>query len=191
MPATIVCLYRFPRSKTDFRLSSIPKRVTRHNASARSDNAKVPSCRRLPPPVTICRDIRKGSNALFCERNPIALVASIPLSDNGPLLAAFGAVVGFIFFFLAYLLGRRLFGPGALGFGDVTMATMMGAMLGFQRIFFALVLGILLAGLWGLIVLLSRRGSRRTYFAYGPFLALGGMVMIIWGNQIYAWFTST
>ena len=120
-----------------------------------------------------------------------ALIASFFLTDNNLRLALAGAVAGFIFFYLAYLLGRRLFGPGALGFGDVTLATMMGAMLGFQRIFFALVLGILLAGVFGLLALASRRASRRTYFPYGPFLAIGGITTIIWGDQIYHWVTGT
>jgi leader peptidase (prepilin peptidase)/N-methyltransferase len=121
----------------------------------------------------------------------LALLASFLLTDNNIQLAIVGAVAGFIFFYLAYLLGRKLFGPGALGFGDVTLAMMMGAMLGFQRIFFALILGILLAGLFGLLALASRRASRRTYFPYGPFLAIGGITMIIWGDQIYHWVTGT
>lgn len=120
-----------------------------------------------------------------------ALVASFVLSDSGPWLALVGGLVGFVFFFLAYLLGQRLFGPGALGFGDVTLATMMGLMLGFQRIFFALVLGILLAGLWSLLGLLSGRMGRRAYFAYGPFLAIAGIATIIWGDRFYTWFTGT
>ncbi|MFN2224576.1 MAG: A24 family peptidase [Chloroflexota bacterium] len=121
----------------------------------------------------------------------VALVLSFFLTDNGPLLALAGGLVGFVFFFLAYLLGQRLFGPGALGFGDVTLATMMGLMLGFRYVFFALVLGILLAGLWSLLGLLSGRMSRRAYFAYGPFLAAAGIVTIIWGDRFYAWFTNT
>lgn len=117
----------------------------------------------------------------------LALLASFVLSDNSPLLALAGGLVGFVLFYLAFLLGQRLFGPGALGFGDVTLATTMGLMLGFHRIFFALALGILLAGLWSLVGLLSGRMSRRAYFAYGPFLAVAGIVMIIWGDQIYEW----
>ena len=34
-----------------------------------------------------------------------------------------------------------MFGPGALGYGDVKLSLAMGAMLGFHRIFFALILG--------------------------------------------------
>jgi prepilin signal peptidase PulO-like enzyme (type II secretory pathway) len=120
-----------------------------------------------------------------------ALVASYPLEDNTIRLALVGGAVGFVLFFLAYQLGQRLFGPGALGFGDVTLATTMGLMRGFHRIFFALVLGILLAGLWSLVGLLTGRISRRSYFAYGPFLAVAGIVTIIWGDRLYAWVIGT
>ena len=118
-----------------------------------------------------------------------ALVASFPLTDNAIYVALVGAVAGFVFFYLAYLIGERFFGRGALGFGDVTLAMMMGAMLGFKLIFFALILGILLAGLWGAVALLTGRLQRRSYFAYGPFLAAAGIIFIIWGNQIFDWVT--
>lgn len=101
-----------------------------------------------------------------------------------------GAATGFIIFFLIFFLGERLFGRGAIGFGDVTLATMLGAMLGFKLIFFALIFGILLAGLWAILVLATRQASLRSYFAYGPFLAISGIVMIIWGEQIFNWITT-
>lgn len=117
-----------------------------------------------------------------------AFIASFILADNGPLLAVTGALVGFLLFLVAYLAGRRLFGPGAFGFGDVTLATMMGMMLGLQLIFFALILGVLLAGLWSLVGLLTRRLSRRAYFAYGPFLAVAGIFMMLFGEQFLDWY---
>jgi leader peptidase (prepilin peptidase)/N-methyltransferase len=119
-----------------------------------------------------------------------ALLASFILTRMTFGLSIVGAATGFIIFFLLFFLGERLFGRGALGFGDVTLATMLGAMLGFQLIFQALVFGILLAGLWAILVLATRQGSRRSYFAYGPFLAISGIVMVIWGEQIYNWFTT-
>ncbi|MCI0398324.1 MAG: A24 family peptidase [Chloroflexi bacterium] len=120
----------------------------------------------------------------------VALAASLIVSDNSLLSALVGAAFGLVFFYLAFLIGQKLFGSGALGFGDVTLAMTLGAMLGFHRIIFALVLGILLGGLWGLFALASGRISRRTHFAYGPFLAVGGMVMIIWGMQVVNWYTN-
>ena len=116
----------------------------------------------------------------------MAILLSFVLTDTNIRQSLVGAAIGFLFFYVAYLIGRRLFGPGALGFGDVTLAMTMGAMLGFQRIFFALSIGILLAGAWGLIALISGRMQRRSYFAYGPFLAIGGILSIIFGNQMYS-----
>jgi prepilin signal peptidase PulO-like enzyme (type II secretory pathway) len=60
----------------------------------------------------------------------------------------------------------------------------MGAMLGLHRILFALVLGILLGGLWSVLALATGRMTRRSHFAYGPFLALGGLAMIAWGQTV-------
>lgn len=118
-----------------------------------------------------------------------ALVASFFLYQMTVALSIVGALTGFIIFFSLFFVGQKLFGRGALGFGDVTLATMLGAMLGFQLILLTLVFGILLAGLWSLIILITRKGSLRSYFAYGPFLALSGILMIIWGEQILNWFS--
>jgi prepilin signal peptidase PulO-like enzyme (type II secretory pathway) len=120
----------------------------------------------------------------------IAMVVSVPLSQSSIWLALVGAALGFALFFLAFLLGKRLFGSGALGFGDVMLAMMLGAMVGLQ-IIFVLILAILLGGLYGLAGLLSGRLGRGSYFAYGPFLAVAGIIMIIWGSQFLDWYLSS
>jgi leader peptidase (prepilin peptidase)/N-methyltransferase len=117
-----------------------------------------------------------------------ALIASNFLADNTLIASALGAVVGFVLFYLAYILGRRLFGSGAFGFGDVTLAMTMGAMLGLHRVIFALVLGVLLGGLWSLVGMITGRMTRFSYFAYGPFLAVAGLIMLIWGNAVLQWY---
>ncbi len=111
-----------------------------------------------------------------------------PDTDNNPLLALLGAMTGFIIFYLLYRLGMFLFGPGALGFGDVTLAMTMGAMLGLLRIPFALIIGILLGGIVSILLLLTRRSSARSYLPYGQYLAIGGIIMLIWGKHILDWY---
>jgi leader peptidase (prepilin peptidase) / N-methyltransferase len=113
-----------------------------------------------------------------------AVPAAFVLTDNSWQSALLGAGTGYVFFLLAYWLGKALFGEGALGFGDVTLAMMMGAMLGLHRILFALVLAILLGALVSVILLLSGRVKLRSHMAYGPYLALAGIFMIIWGDQV-------
>ena len=119
----------------------------------------------------------------------IALLLSfIPNQPPNPLSALLGAVAGFLFFFIFFLIGNKLYGAGALGFGDVTLSMMMGAMLGFAYIFFALIGGILIGGILTLLLLLFRRKGLKTYIPYGPYLAIGGILMLIWGPQIFTWY---
>ena len=57
----------------------------------------------------------------------------------------------------------------------------MGAMLGFHRILFALILAILLGGLITFLLLVSRRVTREMALPYGQYLAIAAIVMLIWG----------
>lgn len=118
----------------------------------------------------------------------VALLGSLVVINNTIGLALVGAAVGFLSFFLLYWAGTKLFGAGALGFGDVKLAMMMGAMLGFHRIFFALFLGIVFGGVVSLLLLLTRFVSRNTALPYGQYLAIAGMIMLIWGQQIVDWY---
>jgi prepilin signal peptidase PulO-like enzyme (type II secretory pathway) len=81
----------------------------------------------------------------------------------------------------------------AFGFGDVTLSTFIGLVVGTPEILLALAMGILGAGLFGagyLFVrgLIQRRHALFTAIPYGPFLILGGATMLFWGPQIMAWY---
>lgn len=119
----------------------------------------------------------------------LAIGLSEFLVGNGWRSAAVGAVTGFLIFYIFYWIGQIVFGPGALGFGDVTLSMTMGAMLGFKLIIFALVLGILIGGIISTLLILLRFASRHSYIPYGPFLALAGMVMLVWGEWFWVWYT--
>lgn len=120
----------------------------------------------------------------------LALVGSLFISNNSLLLALLGAVLGFVIFYCLYWLGRQLFGPGALGFGDVTLSMTLGAMVGFPYIVFALVMGIMLGGLISFGLIVTGRLSMRSYVAYGPFLAMAGIITVLWGEQILSWYVA-
>lgn len=108
--------------------------------------------------------------------------------ENTFLLALGGAILGFLIFYVLYLLGRALFGPGALGFGDVTLSMTMGAMLGIHMIVPTLIIGILIGGIASIVLVASRLLGRYSYMPYGQYLAAGGMLMLIWGQEILNWY---
>ncbi len=95
-----------------------------------------------------------------------------------------GALLGFLILRILVSLGVALFGEGALGEGDITLATYLGATLGFPFILVALVLTFLLGGVGAAAVLVTRRGKLGTAIPYGPFLILGGIITMLWGMDV-------
>jgi len=107
-----------------------------------------------------------------------ALVAASGLS-NDPLNAALAASVAFAGFLGLWALGRRLFGPGALGMGDVKLAAVVGAVLGWPMAVNALLAGMLLAGGFAFWLLLSGRAGRGALLPYGVFLIVAALAALL------------
>ena len=107
-----------------------------------------------------------------------ALAAAVALSAQ-PLAAVVAAALAFVVFRGLFALGRRLYGPGALGMGDVKLAALVAAVVGLPAAGTALLLGVLLAGGAAAVWLLSGRAGRGALLPYGTFLALGGLVVLV------------
>jgi leader peptidase (prepilin peptidase)/N-methyltransferase len=92
--------------------------------------------------------------------------------DVGATLVGIGA--GFGIFLVFYLAGRLLYhGIEPIGKGDIEIAALAGAMVGFPRVLTALFLGgVASAGVIA-ILLLARRRGRRDFVPYGPGMCLG------------------
>ena len=65
--------------------------------------------------------------------------------------------------------------------GDEKLAAMPAFLLG-VKVVPALAIGGIAGGVWAAALLLSRRATARTAFAYGPFLCLGGAAAILFSN---------
>jgi leader peptidase (prepilin peptidase)/N-methyltransferase len=87
-------------------------------------------------------------------------------------LALLGAAVGFLFLFIPAVLL-----PG-LGMGDVKLAAVIGACVGFPSVLTALFAGVICGGGAAAFLLLSRRADRRGTFAYAPYLVAGVLLLI-------------
>jgi leader peptidase (prepilin peptidase)/N-methyltransferase len=85
--------------------------------------------------------------------------------------AMLGGVVGFAVFALLFCLR-----PGALGMGDVKLAGLIGMAVRLNGLPVALMAGMLTGGVYGVILLLTRRARWKDAVPYGPSLAFGGIV---------------
>ena len=68
----------------------------------------------------------------------------------------------------------------AMGFGDVKLAAVIGAFLGWERLLVALVIAVFAGAILGVAQLAMKRENR---VKFGPYLALGAVVALIWGQQ--------
>lgn len=123
---------------------------------------------------------RRIMNMITLPTTALALLVGLVGGRESFILTLLGAAAGFLFFYLLYWFGRRLYGPGALGFGDVKLAMLLGAMLGLPSIWPTLALGILLAGLASILLLLFGRAGLRTSLPFGVFLSTAGIMTLVW-----------
>nr|WP_246580903.1 A24 family peptidase [Deinococcus aestuarii] len=73
------------------------------------------------------------------------------------------------------------FDPSAMGFGDVKLAAVIGAFLGWERLLVAVVVAVVAGAVLGLLQLALKKENR---VKFGPYLALGAVVALIWGGAI-------
>lgn len=86
----------------------------------------------------------------------------------------FGALLGFAPLFL---LNNFI---GGIGGGDIKLLTCLGFVFGFSETFILLIATCIFGGLAGIIKLIFVRGATaKSTLAYGPYIALGALVTII------------
>ena len=79
---------------------------------------------------------------------------------------------------------------GGMGGGDMKLGAMLGAFLGWKLGLLALLLGVLAGGAVAVVLLLLGRKGRKEAIPFGPYLALGGAVALLWGADVLTWYLS-
>jgi leader peptidase (prepilin peptidase)/N-methyltransferase len=117
----------------------------------------------------------------------VLAIAVVAISDPGALpehLAAAAGAGGLLFLAaLAY--------PRGMGLGDVKLAATMGLFLG-RNVAPAIFVALLAGSVVGL-AMIARHGAsaRKQGIPFGPFLALGGVVGLLVGDELIDWYLGT
>ena len=90
------------------------------------------------------------------------------------------AGVGSLLFFLAIALAY----PNGMGGGDVKLAGLIGLLVGYPGVVVALYGAVVVGGVVAISLLLVRRKGRKDSMPFGPFLSLGGIAVLLAGNDI-------
>jgi leader peptidase (prepilin peptidase)/N-methyltransferase len=132
-------------------------------------------------------DCKRLPDALTLPSYPVAAVllgiAALAGSSSGSLgRALLGGLAMFALYFalcFAY--------PAGMGFGDVKLSGVLGlctAWLGWGAWAVGLFSGFLFGALFGIALIVARRGGRKTAVPFGPFMLLGVLLAVLAGEQL-------
>ena len=94
--------------------------------------------------------------------------------------AVVGAAALSAFYLVLHLVDRR-----GMGLGDVKLAVLLGglaAWVGWGALAGAVLLPFLCGGPWSLALIVTRRATRRTAIAFGPFMLVGTAAALTWAR---------
>lgn len=101
-----------------------------------------------------------------------------------PLSMLWGALAGFGFFFLQYVISRGRW----IGGGDVRMGVLMGVWLGWPVVLVAIFSAYILGMLYSVLHLARRTKTLKSSVPFGAFLAVGTAFAVYAGPVIVSWY---
>lgn len=105
-----------------------------------------------------------------------------------PLLGM-AATSGFLF--LIALLGMLIYKTDAMGMGDVKIFLPIGLFLGFKLGIMALIFSVVIGGLSGLFLILTKLKDRKSQIPFGPFIVIGSFLSLLCGQEVLMWYLGT
>jgi leader peptidase (prepilin peptidase)/N-methyltransferase len=128
-------------------------------------------------------DVRRLPNVIVGPSYPVlALLLAIDGDGSALLRAAIGAGALFTFFFVVAMAA-----PGAMGFGDVKLAGVVGGMtayLSWGALLVGAFMGFLLGAVGGVLLVAGRKAGRKSAVPFGPFMILGAWTSILGASNL-------
>jgi leader peptidase (prepilin peptidase) / N-methyltransferase len=122
----------------------------------------------------------------------LALLGLVAVTDGNGWRYGRTVLGGLAFF--AFLLLLNILYPRGMGMGDVKLSFSLGlylGWLGWGQVFLGGFLAFLLGALIGVGLIAAGLKSRKDFVPFGPFLALGTFLTILWGDPILRWYTGS
>jgi leader peptidase (prepilin peptidase)/N-methyltransferase len=138
-------------------------------------------------------DTKRLPDALTLPSYPVAAVllgvaAVVDHEGDAALRALIGAVaMGALYFVLVLIY------PAGMGLGDVKLAPVLGAYLGwisYGALAVGAFLGFLYGGLVGVLAMAVGKAGRKSKLPFGPFMLLGVLTAVLAGDQLVDLYTS-
>jgi leader peptidase (prepilin peptidase)/N-methyltransferase len=108
---------------------------------------------------------------------------SVPVDLRSSLI---GAIAGYVSLWSIFHLFRLATGKEGMGYGDFKLLAALGAWLGWQMLLPIVLMAAAVGAVIGIVVLTLKRQARTTPIPFGPFLAMSGWLMLMFGHELVA-----
>lgn len=102
--------------------------------------------------------------------------------------AVIGAVAGYGLFWGVAKLFLLLTGREGMGYGDFKLLAMLGAFMGWQALPFIVFASSVVGAVVGTLFILASGRKMQAEIPFGPYLALAGVIWMIWGDELWHWY---
>jgi leader peptidase (prepilin peptidase) / N-methyltransferase len=137
-------------------------------------------------------DVHRLPNAIVLPSYPVAAVLLLlPAVVEGRWDDVLGAAAGGVILFAFYFLLAFIY-PAGMGFGDVKLAGVLGAYLGWLSwgaLGVGAFLGFLLGGVLGALLMAVGRAGRKSKIPFGPFMLAGALIAIFAADPLVELYT--
>ena len=114
----------------------------------------------------------------------LGLIASLDNLYMPAKPALLGAVAGYVSLWSVVWVFKQLTGKQGMGHGDFKLLAALGAWVGLAGVLPIIVLSSLVGAVVGSIWLAAKGRDRATPIPFGPYLAMAGWIVFMWGDQL-------
>ena len=101
------------------------------------------------------------------------------------LIGAIGLSGGFL---LVGYLGKLIYKEDSMGMGDVKYAFILGLLLGWKNGLLAVGIAFISAAIIIIFLFIFKKLTPRQRIPFGPFMSIGLLAALVWGNKIINWY---
>jgi len=118
----------------------------------------------------------------------IGLLGSLVIPQITFWSSLIGALSGGGSLFLVATVYQWLFKREGMGGGDVKLLAMIGAFLGWKAVILTILLSSFIGSIIGITVMFIKGKDFKYAIPFGPFLALGAVISLFWGENLINWY---
>ena len=95
-----------------------------------------------------------------------------------------GAIFGYLSLWLVFQTFKLVTGKEGMGYGDFKLLALLGAWLGWQYLIAIILISSVVGSVIGITLIATKVLGRDVPTPFGPYLALGGIICLLWGPEV-------